>query len=229
MCSRSSRSTPTSWWFGLDQKPRPPTARLLPVERSVSGSRQLHGHGTTRSTSTEWSPIRTNRSPAMSLICGHPSGAVAFVGGKNGQQLGHGCTSARQLAPEPLGQAHARLDLQSADRYGLDVDAERDTQAAAEGHQFKRVSLGMLEGCVEGVLGVAQVVYDPARDVDAEPSEEFQGLHRAAHRKGEHDRDRIKAAIRELVGIVGYQILGSVDVVNDLGDEVGAAGVLLGG
>src|SRR3954454_22296758 len=86
----------------------------------------------------------------------------------------HGRTSACQLAPEPLCQSHACLDLHSADRDGLDVDAERDTQAAAEGHQLKCGCLGMLEGCVEGVLGVAQVVFDPARDIDAEPSEELQ-------------------------------------------------------
>src|SRR4051794_14361644 len=61
-------------------------------------------------------------------------------------------TSACQLAPEPLRQSHACLDLHSTDRDGLDVDAERDTQAAAEGHQLKRGCLGMLEGCVEGVL-----------------------------------------------------------------------------
>ena len=64
--------------------------------------------------------------------------------------------------------------------------------------------------------------------VDAEPAEEPQGLHRSAHRKGEHDRDRIEVAVATLVGIVGDQILGCVDVVDDLGDEVGAAGLLLG-
>src|SRR3954447_16828423 len=134
-----------------------------------------------------------------------------------------------ELAAEPARQPHARLDLNPADRDGLDADAEWDAQATAEGHQLKRSRVGMLDGGVESVVGVAQVVLDPARHLDAEPAEKLQRLHRAAHRQGEHDRDRIETAVATLVGIVGHQILGGVDVVDDLGDEVRATGLLLGG
>lgn len=64
-------------------------------------------------------------------------------------------------------------------------------------------------------------------DGDAEPLEELQGLERTADREAEHDRHRLEALGGALVVIVGDQVLGRVDVVDDLGDEEGAARGLL--
>ena len=63
--------------------------------------------------------------------------------------------------------------------------------------------------------------------VDAEPLEELQGLERTADREAEHDRHRLEVLRGALVVVVGDQVLGRVDVVDDLGDEEGAARGLL--
>jgi hypothetical protein len=80
-----------------------------------------------------------------------------------------GSRSVRELAPEVFGEAYGGLDFDLADRHRLDVDAEREPEAPAEGHQFECGRLGMFERGVQGVLGVAQLVLDPARDI--EPSQ----------------------------------------------------------
>src|SRR4051794_4973801 len=167
--------------------------------------------------------MRFMRFRGARLIATHGSGGPFGIG-----RGGAACVRASQLASQPFRQSYARLDLHPADRDGLDVDAERDAQMAAEGDQLERGQLGVLERRVEGVVSVTQVILNPARDSDAEPAEEPQRLYRSAHREGEHDRDRIEVAVATLVGVVGHQILGRVDVVDDLGDEVGAAGLLLG-
>src|SRR5262245_62789435 len=75
---------------------------------------------------------------------------------------------------------------------------------------------------------MSEIVLDPSRDVDAEPAKELEGLHRAAHGEGEHDRDRGQSTGLALVAVVGDEVLGGVGVVDDLRDEESAARLLLG-
>src|ERR1700761_2617144 len=82
--------------------------------------------------------------------------------------------SAVELGAEAGGEADRGFDLDFADRDALDVEAEGDAEAAAEADQVDRGRGGLLVGSVEGVVGVAQLIFDPARDADSEPAEELE-------------------------------------------------------
>ena len=59
---------------------------------------------------------------------------------------------------------------------------------------------------------MAQLVLDPARDGDAEPLEELQGLERPADREAEDERYRGEVPRGALVVVVRDQVLRRVDV-----------------
>ena len=86
----------------------------------------------------------------------------------------------------------------------------------------------LLVGGFERIGGVGEVVLDPARDVDAQPAQELQGLHRPADREREDERHGRHAARLALVVVVGDEVLRGVDVVDDLRHEESAARLLFG-
>ena len=86
----------------------------------------------------------------------------------------------RSSAPSRGGEPHGGIDLDLADRDALDVEPERDPHPPAERDQVDGRRDRLLIGGVEGVVGMTQLVLDPARDGHAEPPEELQGLERSA-------------------------------------------------
>jgi len=51
----------------------------------------------------------------------------------------------------------------------------------------------LIVGRAERIVGMAQIVLDPAWDADTEPLQELQCLHRAADGEREDDRHRLQA------------------------------------
>ena len=123
--------------------------------------------------------------------------------------------SARNWAAEPRGG----LDFDFADRDALNVQPEWNADTSTERDQLDGRRDSLVVGRGERIVGVAQIVRDPARDGDAEPLQELQRLHRATDREREDDRHRFQVVRDALVAIVGDEVLRGVDVVDDLGDE----------
>src|SRR3954467_1925884 len=109
----------------------------------------------------------------------------------------------------------------------LHVEGEGHAEPAAEVDELNGRRLRLLHRGRQRVGRVPEIVLDPPRDVDAEPAKELQGLHRAAYGEREHNRDWGQSTELALVAVVGDEVLGGVEVVDDLGDEEPAARLLL--
>src|SRR6476469_7596381 len=87
------------------------------------------------------------------------------------------CTEARAQAAVELDRG---VDLRLSDGDALDVDADGQMLFARVGVNVGEDAFAEVDGAVERVARMAQLVLEPARERDAEPLHELERAHRAA-------------------------------------------------
>ncbi|CDN42505.1 hypothetical protein BN871_BK_00280 [Paenibacillus sp. P22] len=126
-----------------------------------------------------------------------------------------------------LHQLNGSFDLDLAGRYALDAAADRDALLQAELIQLAEGLPRELDRFVQNIVGMNQLVLEPLGDADAEPLHELQRFRGAAWRQIEQNRRHADAVVAAVVVVVGQKAFGRLHVVGRLGDEEGAAGLLL--
>src|SRR5690349_14545348 len=98
------------------------------------------------------------------------------------------------LPPETRAQSpkelHRRLDLRLANGHALDVDADWQVLFTRVVLHVGEYAFAQIDGALQRVGRMAQLVFQPSWERDAEPLHELERAHRAAWREREHYRRR---------------------------------------